>query len=214
MASNLDYANMALRLRMAQDMRLGVSHHRANAVIYYTQFAYPIVLLFLFIGAFAAHGIITANNESGPAAALMVTGPGGKPLPNTPPPRSRRPKKRGFNHMKRLVFIWISAGQIFTFIGNAINIMVHALTERESGWWCGEATAVSVSKQLFSKCTNRCLDLRCGLGLSVFPLLDISCRQRFVPQYCSPNHLACCFSRRTDTLWSVSSSLYVSAPRD
>jgi ATP-binding cassette, subfamily B, vacuolar membrane transporter HMT1/ACLQ len=144
MASHLDPTSMAASLRTAQDMKSGISNGRANAVIYYTQFAYPIVLLFLFIIAFAAHGIITANNESGPAVTLTVTGPGGKPLPNTPPPRSRRPKKHGFNRMKRLVFVWISIGQILTFLGNAVNIVVHALAERESGWWCGEATAVSV----------------------------------------------------------------------
>lgn len=207
MVSDLDNANMATRLRS------GISHHRANDVIFYTQFAYPIVLLFLFITAFAAHGIITANNESGPAATLMVTGPGGKPLPNTPPPRSRRPKKRGFNHMKRLVFIWISAGQILTFIGNAINVVAHALTERESGWWCGEATSVGILKYLIPKITNGLLDLCRGLGLSVFPLLDISCRQRFIPQYCSLYHLDCCSRRRTCTLRSFSGSLYISAQR-
>jgi hypothetical protein len=134
--------DMATPASMVGTVSTGISQDLANTVIKYTQFAYPIALLLLFIIVFAAHGIITANAESGPAAAPQVTGPGGKPLPNTPPPRSRRPKKVGFNYMKRLVFVWISTGLILTFIGSAINIVVHALTDRR---WCGEATAVGLS---------------------------------------------------------------------
>jgi ATP-binding cassette, subfamily B, vacuolar membrane transporter HMT1/ACLQ len=120
-----------------------ISHDRAEDVLYYTHFAYPIVLLFLFIVVFAAHGIMTASTDVVPPVHSLVTGPGGKPLPNTPLPRERRTKRPGFSYAKRLVFVWLSVGLIFTFIGNALNIVVHALTERNDGWWCGEATTVS-----------------------------------------------------------------------
>jgi hypothetical protein len=27
-------------------------------------------------------------------------------------------------------------------VGNIVNIVVHAVSERKEGWWCGEAPAV------------------------------------------------------------------------
>jgi hypothetical protein len=42
-----------------------------------------------------------------------------------------------------LLFLYLSIGLLATFVANAINIIVHALTASEDGWWCGEATAVS-----------------------------------------------------------------------
>src|SRR5271167_3551798 len=77
-----------------------ISNPRAQDVLYYTHFAYPIVLFFLFVALFAAHGILTASTDSTRRAPLTVTGPGGKPLPNTPPPRTKRPKKPVFNDGK------------------------------------------------------------------------------------------------------------------
>ncbi len=119
-----------------------ISNHRAEDVLYYTQFASPIVLFFLFVALFAAHGILTASTDSTRLAPLTVTGPGGKPLPNTPPPRTKRPKKPAFNDVKRIVFKCLHIGLIFTFGGNALNICLRALANR--GWWCGEATAASI----------------------------------------------------------------------
>jgi hypothetical protein len=119
-----------------------LSNNTSMQIIRKTQLLYPLTLLFLFLICFAAHGIVTANAESGPAKSPNAMGPGGKPLPNTPPPRSKRPQKTAFNHTKRLVFAWLTTAQILTFLGNATNIIVHALSDRENGWWCGEATVV------------------------------------------------------------------------
>jgi hypothetical protein len=118
-----------------------ISHHRAENVLYYTHFAYPMVLFILFVALFAAHGILTASTDSTRKAPLAITGPGGKPLPNTPPPRTKRPKKPVFNDVKRIVFKCLHIGLIFTFAGNALNICLRALANR--GWWCGEATTAS-----------------------------------------------------------------------
>jgi ATP-binding cassette, subfamily B, vacuolar membrane transporter HMT1/ACLQ len=118
-----------------------ISHHRAEDVLYYTHFAYPIVLFILFVALFAAHGILTASTDYTRSAPLTITGPGGKPLPNTPPPRTKRPKKPVFNNGKRIVFKCFHIGLIFTFGGNATIVCLRALANR--GWWCGEATAAS-----------------------------------------------------------------------
>jgi ATP-binding cassette, subfamily B, vacuolar membrane transporter HMT1/ACLQ len=119
-----------------------ISYHRAEDMLYYTHFADPIVLFILFVALFAAHGILTASTDSTPRAPLTITGPGGKPLPNTPPPRTKRPKKPVFNDMKMIVFKCLHIGLIFTFGGNATIICLRALAKR--GWWCGEATAASI----------------------------------------------------------------------
>jgi ATP-binding cassette, subfamily B, vacuolar membrane transporter HMT1/ACLQ len=122
-----------------------ISNKRAEEVLYWTQLLYPILLFFLFVILFAAHGIITASTDAIPSRPLTVTGPGGKPLPNTPPPREKRPKKPVFNDMKRLVFQYFAAGQIITFFGNTTIIGLHALVQYSAkGWWCGEATVVSI----------------------------------------------------------------------
>ncbi len=125
---------------------LWITNHQAEDVLYYVHFSYPIVLFFLFVALFAAHGILTASTDSTRPAPLTVTGPGGKPLPNTPPPRTKRPKKPVFNGVKGIVFKCLHIGLIFTFGGNVLNICLHALSDR--GWWCGEATAVSTEDSI------------------------------------------------------------------
>jgi hypothetical protein len=115
----------------------------AERIIHYTQFIYPIILLLVFVVGFAIHGVITAGNDPTSPPPPNVTGPGGKPLPTRRPSRTKVPQKENVNVVKRLLFIWIGFGLVATFIGNAINIVVHALVKRRDGWWCGEATAVS-----------------------------------------------------------------------
>lgn len=114
------------------------------AVVHYTQFAYPLALLVVFFAAFIAHGIATAQTGPAVSSRSNLTGPGGKPLP--PTSRLSSPgseKDEGFGNTKNILFCWLSIGLIATFIGNTVNIVVHAVTERESGWWCGQAAVVS-----------------------------------------------------------------------
>jgi len=108
-------------------------------------FNYPWVLLLTFLVAFVANSILSAEPSS-TCVEPTATGPGGKPLPQsakkTKEEREKR-KLKDFSPVRKFLFIYLSAGVILTFIGNAINIIVHALSERENGWWCGKATAVS-----------------------------------------------------------------------
>ncbi|KFY00317.1 hypothetical protein O988_03355, partial [Pseudogymnoascus sp. VKM F-3808] len=47
----------------------------------------------------------------------------------------------GFGKTRSLLFCWLSVGLIGTFVGNIVNIVVHAVSDRRDGWWCGEAPA-------------------------------------------------------------------------
>jgi hypothetical protein len=110
-------------------------------------FHFPWVLLLLFIVAYMVHSVATAESSAEPAGPT-VTGPGGKPLPRSAKKREEeeerlRRKRQDFSPLRKLVFYYLSAGVIVTFVANAANIVIHALTKREEGWWCGEPMAVS-----------------------------------------------------------------------
>jgi len=117
----------------------------AEVLLDLTHFNYPWVLLAIFLVAFVTNSVLTAEPSSD-SIEPVVTGPGGKPLPRSAKKSKEEREKRkleDFSPGRKLVFIWLSAGVITTLVANAFNIVVHALTNRENGWWCGEATAVS-----------------------------------------------------------------------
>ena len=117
-----------------------------TAVLNVVHFNYPWVLLVIFLVAFVANSVLTA--ESSTSVEPTVTGPGGKPLPRSNKKSKEEREKRkleDFSPIRKLLFVWLSAAVIITFVGNAVNIVAHALTKREDGWWCGEAPAVSGS---------------------------------------------------------------------
>jgi len=94
-----------------------------------------------FLAAFTANSIWTASEL---AESPTSNGPGGKPLPakkNTDSLRKLRKQQLEVGPLQKAVFNWLSIAVIATFVGNAVNVIVHALTER--GWWCGESVAVS-----------------------------------------------------------------------
>ena len=110
-----------------------------------THFNYPWILLLVFLAAFVTHSVLTAESPS-ETIESVVTGPGGKPLPRSAKKLKEAKDKiklKDFSPGRKLIFVWLSAGVITTFAASATNIVVHALTRREDGWWCGEATAVS-----------------------------------------------------------------------
>lgn len=108
-------------------------------------FHYPWVLLLVFLVSFVTHSIVNAESSTA-SIEPTVTGPGGKPLPRRlkkSKEDKEKLKRQDFSHARKLVFMYLSACIILTFIASAANIIVHALSKREEGWWCGEATAVS-----------------------------------------------------------------------
>lgn len=113
--------------------------------LHITHFAYPLVLLVLFLALFIRSSIKDSTRTQ-TVSATNLKGPGGKPLPPSSRPSSNGPPKPvddGFGRIRSLLFCWLSVGIIFTFLGNAANIIVHALVEREKGWWAGSASVVS-----------------------------------------------------------------------
>ncbi len=130
----------------AIDSRPWVSKSAAQEVLLYTHFSYPIILLAVFLIAFTAHSVLTASKDATVAACPDQTGPGGKPLPrNTAPSAKEQLQKQAldFSPRRKLVFHWLSLGIVVTFVGNAANVIFHALYKREDNWWCGESVAVS-----------------------------------------------------------------------
>lgn len=109
-------------------------------------FNYAWVLFVIFLVAFVANSILTAE-PSAESKEPILTGPGGKPLPRSArkakEERDRKKKLKDFSPVRKLLFLYLSAGILATFIANGANIVVHALAKRENGWWCEEATAVS-----------------------------------------------------------------------
>lgn len=122
-----------------------ISPGAAYWILHYAQYTYPLVLLIVFLATFFAHSIISSPTNQSVSSRSNVTGPGGKPLPpRSRPPSSSPPKptNEGFGKIRSLLFCWLSVGLILTFVGDIVNIVAHALTERKVGWWCGEAPAV------------------------------------------------------------------------
>ena len=113
----------------------------ASQILLYAHFAYPLIVLVFFLVAFTANSILTVSEVTEPANS---NGPGGKPLPankNTESLRRLQKQQLEVSPLQKVVFNWLSVAVITTFVGNAVNVIVHALTER--GWWCGESVAVS-----------------------------------------------------------------------
>lgn len=125
-----------------------VTNSAAREVLVYTHFSYPIILLVVFLVAFTAHSILTASKEDTVSASPNQTGPGGKPLPrNTAPSAKEKLQRQALDTSPRrkLLFHWLSLAVVVTFVGNAVNVVFHALYKRKDNWWCGESVAVSNS---------------------------------------------------------------------
>ncbi|KAL5347853.1 ATP-binding cassette-type vacuolar membrane transporter Hmt1 [Pseudogymnoascus australis] len=121
-------------------------------ILHYVQYSYPLVLLVVFLTAFVAHSIISSPSNQSVTSRSTLTGPGGKPLPPTSRPPSNgppEPANDGFGKTRSLLFCWLAVGLIATFVGNIVNIVVHAVSERREGWWCGEAPAAYVIGSAF-----------------------------------------------------------------
>ncbi|TAQ83126.1 hypothetical protein B7494_g8550 [Chlorociboria aeruginascens] len=138
-------------LELSSSSGIGNTTYPAAEILNLAHFNYPWVLLIVFLVAFTANSILTAE-PSAESIEPTVTGPGGKPLPRSARLTEKDKEKRrlkDFSPARKLLFLWLSAAVLATFLLSAINIVVHALDEHEEGWWCGEATAIYVCASLF-----------------------------------------------------------------
>lgn len=110
------------------------------------QFNLAWVLFTVFLVAFVANSVLSAEEAAEPNGPVLL-GPGGKPLPRSArrkakEDREKRRKLKDFSPVKKLLFLYLTAGVLGTFLANGTNIVVHALVS-DIEWWCGKAAAVS-----------------------------------------------------------------------
>ena len=121
------------------------SNPHITKLLVYLHFTSPILLLVVFLVAFTTHSIRAASKGATVRASTDQTGPGGKPLPTGAKRAARRAKPAlDFSPARKSLFNWISVGIILTFIANAVNVILHALLDREDEWWCGQSVAVKL----------------------------------------------------------------------
>ncbi|CAK1363534.1 Heavy metal tolerance protein [Cercospora beticola] len=133
---------------MADPSRPWVSNPTAQAILDYLQIAYPITLLVLYLTTFTVRSIVTARSDSDtlPSQRPEQLGPGGKPLPRK---KNNAVKKESdispdldFARPRKLLFEWLSVGVIFSLSANILVVIVHAISARDEGWWCGQAPTI------------------------------------------------------------------------
>lgn len=126
----------------SSELQLSVT--AAERILDVTHFAYPILLLVEFLIVFTIHSVLTASDDTPVLPSSRPRGPGGKPLPKNPRRASNDARQKAavdFSRSQKLTLDWLVIGLITTLVGNATNIIIHALTKRP--WWCGEAAVVS-----------------------------------------------------------------------
>lgn len=123
-----------------------VSNPTASRILNYLQIAYPIVLLVLYLTTFTVRSVVTARSDHDTHQQPEQLGPGGKPLPKkkhtTPKKESEITPDLDFARPRKLLFEWLSVGVVLSLSANILVVVVHAISARHEGWWCGQAPTV------------------------------------------------------------------------
>lgn len=104
-----------------------VSNPVAQSVLTYTQIAYPILLILLYIITFTTRSIVTAPNDNATTKEPEQLGPGGKPLPKKNKKEPVIPNSLDFSKPRKLLFEWLSVGVLATLAGNIVVVIVSTL---------------------------------------------------------------------------------------
>jgi len=117
------------------------------------QYAYPIIMLVFFLAAFTIRSIAASKTNSN-IAKPTTTGPGGKPLPATDPTRNfvKRTAHDDVTQTQKRLFEWVSLATAFTFVGNSVIVVAHALVEKQEHWWAGKAVVIYLVGSFFVYC--------------------------------------------------------------
>ncbi|RMZ68559.1 Heavy metal tolerance [Pyrenophora seminiperda CCB06] len=117
------------------------------------QYAYPIIMLVFFLAAFTTRSIAASKTNSN-IAKPTTTGPGGKPLPATDPTRNfvKRTAHDDVTQTQKRLFEWVSLATAFTFVGNSVITVAHALVEKQEHWWAGKAVVIYLVGSFFVYC--------------------------------------------------------------
>ena len=127
------------------ERELHPSHKTTEQIFNRLHDAYPVTLIFFFLSFIAVRSIVSASRSRNDP--VTEYGPGGKPLPprHKQDPSATNPSLN-LTRTQSLLFEWLAAAVCFTFVCNAINIVIHALFDRRDQWWCGQAMVVSNSQ--------------------------------------------------------------------
>ncbi|PBP27904.1 heavy metal tolerance protein precursor [Diplocarpon rosae] len=140
----------------AQSSQLAVHHGgvpTSTQLLDLVHFYSSSALFLVFIVAFVTNSVLSAEQATENLGPVRL-GPGGKPLPRSSARKSqeeleRKKKDKDFSRGRKWLFFYLSAALLATFVANAVNIIIHALSETEQGWWCGEATAIYICASAF-----------------------------------------------------------------
>ncbi|KAF2186780.1 vacuolar ABC heavy metal transporter-like protein [Zopfia rhizophila CBS 207.26] len=140
-----------LSLSLAAEHSHWLRNRTIRSVLIVLHYAYPIFLLVFFLAAFTLRSIFTASNHNTNVPKPTQRGPGGKPLPVTDPTRNfvKKTVNDDVTHSQKRLFECISLAAAFTFVGNTINVIVHALYSRKEQWWCGQPVVIYVVGSFF-----------------------------------------------------------------
>ncbi|KAF8545255.1 hypothetical protein BDD12DRAFT_871545 [Trichophaea hybrida] len=135
-------------------------------LLLYTRYYYPLALFLFFIISLTAWGIVTSesskptpppvngiyNNgrrwkndrkntsERGSFKRIAARFPGGIP-------RQKAADEKRLGVFRKAALNWLLAGVLLTLVGNAVNVIMRALTNRD--WWCGKDYVISNVARFF-----------------------------------------------------------------
>jgi hypothetical protein len=128
-------------------------------VLRYTRYYYPLVLFLFFIVALGAWGIATSESSKPtppPVTGIYTNGRAKKRARKQPSEHStfkriaarfpggsqqnKEADERRLGPIRKAAMNWLLAGVLLTLVGNAVNVIMHALTNHD--WWCGKAYVV------------------------------------------------------------------------
>ncbi|KAK7513873.1 heavy metal tolerance protein precursor [Phyllosticta citriasiana] len=124
------------------------NYNIARSALLYLHYAYPIVLLFFFLLVFCLRSVATSSrpepSKESSDSHIIITGPGGKPLPKRDAPKNKqkRDPNQDTPRAQKLLFEWLSVLVAGTFAANAVTVIFHALYSRKEHWWCGQSVVI------------------------------------------------------------------------
>jgi hypothetical protein len=130
----------------------------AAPLLLYLRYFYPLALFFVFLILLTTWGIATSESskptpppvngiykgrkddqkktsEHGTLKRIAARFPGGVP-------QRKVADARRLGALRKAVMNWLLTGVMVTLVGNAVNVIMHALTIQ--GWWCGKDYAVRI----------------------------------------------------------------------
>ncbi|KAI9786004.1 MAG: hypothetical protein M1816_008156 [Peltula sp. TS41687] len=116
-----------------------------SRILQVVQFAYPITLLLVYLATLMVHSIRAGSKST--ESSTEDEEADGHPVPGTPTSIPVSKRETELTRAQKALFVWLSAVVTATFVGNAVNIIVHALVQRP--WWCGEAPVIYIVSCFF-----------------------------------------------------------------